>query len=289
MPKITRLNKLIAVLERNEIASISITNPEISQAVVYATSAYDAVIAEGEHYPWDTQGMRHFLQYLMDRRTIHESGTLAPSVTPLVRIPPNGSEMNLSYAKQALDLGFYGVVWPHISTVEEARSAVAACRYPRMPEDPLYYPSGARGDGPAMAARYWGLSQQEYYAKADVWPLNPEGEILVVIMIEDCHGIENLDEILAQVPGIGAVLIGDGDLSQELGYPRQYNHPAVKELTLKVVEICKRHRVAVGHAHVNAANAQQAIEDGYKLLMSKPDLSFANLDATRRLSGRSTK
>lgn len=289
MPKVARINKLIAVLEQDEVASISITNPEISQAVAYAASDYDAVIVEGEHYPWDAQGLRHFLQYLLDRRTILESGTLAPSVTPLVRIPPSGSELNLWYAKQALDLGFYGVVWPHISTVEEARNAVAACRYPRMPEDPLHYPSGARGDGPAMAARYWGLSQQEYYAKADVWPLNSEGEILVVIMIEDCHGIENLDEILGQVPGIGAVLIGDGDLSQELGYPRQYDHPVVKKLTRKVVEICKRHRVAVGNAHVNAANAQRAIEEGYKLLLTKPVLNFANLEATRRLSGRIEK
>jgi len=54
-------------------------------------------------------------------------------VTPLVRIPPNGGEMNQWIAKQVLDIGVFGIIFPHISTVEEARNAVSACRYPRLP------------------------------------------------------------------------------------------------------------------------------------------------------------
>src|SRR5215208_1856864 len=71
-------------------------------------------------------------------------------------------------AKQVLDIGVYGVVWPHVSTVEEARNAVQACRYPRPSSAPNYEPAGMRGDAPNTAARYWGLSNQEYYQKADV-------------------------------------------------------------------------------------------------------------------------
>jgi 4-hydroxy-2-oxoheptanedioate aldolase len=67
----------------------------------------------------------------------------------------------------------------------------------------------------------------DYYAKADVWPLAPQGEILVGLMCESTQAIENLDDILANVPGIGFILIGEGDLSQELGFPRQYEHPEV--------------------------------------------------------------
>ena len=95
-----------------------------------------------------------------------------------MRIPPNGNEMNQWFAKQALDLGAYGIVWPHISTVEEAYNAVSACRYPRLPSAPIYEPAGMRGDGPQTACRYWGITNQEYYKKADVWPLDPDGEIL---------------------------------------------------------------------------------------------------------------
>ena len=45
-----------------------------------------------------------------------------------------------------------------------------------------------RGDGPTAAVRYWGVSQQEYYDRADVWPLNPKGEIFVILMMEDTRG-----------------------------------------------------------------------------------------------------
>ena len=121
-------------------------------------------------------------------------------MTPLVRIPPNGGEMNQWIAKQVLDSGVYGIVWPHVSTVEEARNAVAACRYPRPKDAPRYEPAGQRGDAPTAAARYWGLTQQEYYARADVWPLAPDGEILVAIMCEEARAIEEP----AEHPGAGA-------------------------------------------------------------------------------------
>ncbi len=102
-------------------------------------------------------------------------------------------------------------------------------------------------DGPAIAARYWGVTQQEYYERADVWPLAPQGEILVVIQIEDTVGIKNLPDMLKNVPGIGAVLIGEGDLSQELGFPRQYEHKAVLEAMAEIVAAEASHNVIVGH------------------------------------------
>ena len=143
----------------------------------------------------------------------------------MVRIPPNGGELNQFIAKQVLDIGVYGIVWPHVSTVEEARNAVQACRYPRPRAAAYYEPAGQRGDAPRTAARYWGISQPDYYKRADTWPLNPEGEVLVVVMCEEVRAIKNLPKMLKEVPGIGVVLIGEGDLSQDMGYPRQYDHP----------------------------------------------------------------
>jgi len=58
-------------------------------------------------------------------------------VTPLVRIPPNGGEMNQWIAKQVLDIGVFGIIFPHISTVEEARNAVSACRIAPAQRAPL--------------------------------------------------------------------------------------------------------------------------------------------------------
>ena len=178
------------------------------------------------------------------------------------------------------------MLWPHISTVDQAYNAVAACRYPRLKTAPRYEPAGIRGDGPHTCSRYWGLTQQEYYKKAGVWPLDPEGEVLVMLMIEDTLAIENLDDILAKVPGIGLILIGEGDLSQELGVPRQYEHPTVLDAMKHIVATCKKHKVAVGHPHVDATNVERILGEGYTFLMAAPSRSFAALDKGRTLAKR---
>jgi len=190
-----------------------------------------------------------------------------------------------TFAKQALDRGVYGVVWPHISNAAQAYNAVSACRYPRLKSASNYEPAGARGDGPTTAARYWGLSQQDYYKKADVWPLVPQGELLVFLMIEDTQGIANLDDILKNVPGIGCVLIGEGDLSQELGYPRQYEHPIVLDAMSQILGTCKKHNIPVGHPHVTSKNVERVLAEGYRFLMSAPVRGYATIEKARTLSG----
>jgi 4-hydroxy-2-oxoheptanedioate aldolase len=247
---------------------------------------YDAVVFEMEHNPYDIQLLRNCMQYMLDRKQILKSGSIAPAVTPMVRIPPNGGEMNQFIAKQVLDIGVYGIVWPHVSTVEEARNAVAACRYPRPPSAKYFEPAGQRGDAPKNAAPYWGLTAQEYYERADVWPLNPKGEILVGIQCEEARAIKNLPKILEQVPGIGYVLIGEGDLSQDLGFPRQYEHPTVAGAIDEILAICKAHNVVCGHPHANAKNIEELIAKGYRWLMTLPTVSFAGLEKGLKASGR---
>ncbi len=223
---------------------------------------------------------------MLNRAQIAKSGSVAPAVTPIVRVPANGLEMNQSYAKQALDLGAYGIIWPHISDEKQAYNAVAACRYPRLSDKPRFEPQGIRGDGPTSAARYWGLGQQDYYKKADVWPLDPEGEIFCILMIEDTMGIKNLDSILKNVPGISAILIGEGDLSQELGVPRQYDAPVLLEHMAQVVATCKANNVVVGHPHVDANNVERLLGEGYTYLMSAPSRTYPGLTKGLELSGR---
>ena len=287
MTAVPRLNNVVRALENGEIPVCVFAPPTIDNAVALSVASYDGIIFEAEHNAYDIKDLRDCLQYMMNRRQIVERGTLAPAVTPMIRIPPNGSEMNQWCAKQVLDIGAYGVIWPHISTVEEAYNAVAACRYPRPKSSQSYEPAGQRGDAPMAAARYWGLTRQEYYARADVWPLNPIGEILVVIMCEEVRAIDHLPEILRGTPGIGVVLIGEGDLSQNLGYPRQYDHPAVVEAMTAIRRICAEHNVACGHPHVDAANAQRVIDEGYRFLVAAPVRSYPALEACRHLTRKS--
>jgi 4-hydroxy-2-oxoheptanedioate aldolase len=238
-----------------------------------------------EHNPYDVAALGDAMQYMLSRKEIAESGSVSPRVTPIARIPANGVEMNQAFAKQVLDRGAYGVVWPHVATVEQAYNAVASCRYARPKNAPLYEPKGVRGDGPATAARYWGLSMADYYKKADVWPLVPEGEILVGLMCESTQAIENLDDILSNVPGIGFILIGEGDLSQELGFARQYEHPEVLDAMRRIVSICHKHNVVVGNPHVTAKNHRRLIEEGYRFLMSAPTRSYGVVGMAREMAG----
>ena len=286
MSTLPRLNGIIRALEAGQPSFTLFAPCEVETAIELQASKYDGVVFEGEHRGWDIKSLRDSMQYLLNRGQIVTAGSPAPAVTPTARIPANGVEMNQFLAKQALDVGCYGIVFPHISTVAEAYNAVASCRYQRLKDKPLYEPAGIRGDGPMQATRYWGISQQEYYARADVWPLAPQGEILVVLQIEDTAGIENLPDILKNVPGIGAVLIGEGDLSQELGYPRQTEHKVVLDAMAQIVATCKQHKVIVGHPHVTAANAERVIAEGYRYLMCAAPRNFGALESARKVGGR---
>lgn len=280
----TRLNNIIKAFEAGKPAFACFSKLDRQSAIDMSDAPYEGVVFEMEHNPYDVSALGDALQYMLSRKQIAERG-LSPQVTPLARIPANGVEMNQAFAKQVLDRGAYGVIWPHVSTVAQAYNAVASCRYARPQGAPLYEPKGVRGDGPANAARYWGLSMAEYYARADVWPLAPQGEILVGLMCESPEAIENLDDILANVPGIGFILIGEGDLSQALGYPRQYEHPEVQDAMRRIVDICHRHKVVVGNPHVTAKNHKRLMEEGYRFLMAAPQRTYGVVGLAREQAG----
>ena len=109
----------------------------------------------------------------------------------------------------------------------------------------------------------------------------------MIIQCEETRAIENLPRILKEVPGIGVVLIGEGDLSQELGHPRDYEHPVVAEAIDKILQICKEHNVPCGHPHPDAHNIERLVASGYRFLMPSAPRSFSVLDQGRKLAGRS--
>src|SRR5947208_8295128 len=156
MADIPRLNGVIKTLEEGKIAFASFTSVDVESAIAMASSSLDGTVFEMEHAPLDFPGLRQALQYMLDRREIVSRGTLAPKVTPMVRIPPNGGEMNQWIAKQVLDIGVFGIVFPHVSSVEEASNAVSACRYPRPAEVRRTTRPGFAAQPPPGAARSWG-------------------------------------------------------------------------------------------------------------------------------------
>jgi 4-hydroxy-2-oxoheptanedioate aldolase len=98
--------------------------------------------------------------------------------------------------------------------------------------------------------------------------------------------VENLERILQQVPGIGVLLIGEGDLTQELGVPRQYEHPELLRRMAHVRELGRAFNVPVGHPHVNEGNVAEVIDEGYRFLMTFPQRHFGALQRGLQLAGR---
>ena len=123
----------------------------------------------------------------------------------LLRIPPirDGLDEAAERTAAGLDAGTYGIVFPHVETADEARHAVASMTAAGA--------GGLRGDADPEAARVFGVSPEDYAARAGVWPLDPAGELVSFLLIEDVIGIENALEITS-VPGISIVSPGPGDL-----------------------------------------------------------------------------
>jgi len=222
-----------------------------------------------EHGAFDMTGLAAYLQGLADAGPTR-SGHRTPTV--IVEAPVNGTdEQNVRFNawqfRQILGRGAHGVLLCQAETAGAARAFVESCRYPHHREgvDPsLPTPLarlhgtatgtprtglgvGTRGRGSEMtAAAVWGVSQPEYMALCDPWPLNPQGELLLGVKLESPEGIAHCEEILA-TPGLGFAELGPGDLSLSLGYqemPRDKYPPEMEEARERVLAACSRNGIA---------------------------------------------
>lgn len=278
-----RLNKAIELLESDQAAfGLLSFDYSLNNARSLARSGLDFIIIDMEHAPFDIERLRQFLLGMTDKRSILEKGSLQPDVVPLVRIPAVGSEDVLSQAKQVLDVGAFGVMFPSVNTAAEAEMAVRATRYPQLNGADDYEPAGLRGRNPSNAVWYWGIS--DYHPRADVWPLDPNGELLAIIQIESPEGVENVDEIIS-VPGIGVIFIGPSDLATAMGYSSPAA-PEVEAAIQTVLAACIENDVACAIT-TSSRSVEQRIEEGFKFVTVGLDggLSSGTADALTR--GRS--
>lgn len=278
-----RLNKAIELLDNDEAAfGLLSFDYSLNNARSLSRSGLDFIIIDMEHAPFDVERIRQFLLGMTDKRAILEKGNLQPNVVPFVRIPAIGSEDVLSQVKQALDVGAFGVMFPSVSTAEEAEMAIRASRYPQLNGADDYEPAGLRGRNPSNAVWYWGT--RDYHAKADLWPLDPNGELLAIIQIETPEGVENIEEIIS-VPGTGVIFIGPSDLSTAMGYASS-SAPEVETAIQTVLAACLDHDVPCAIT-TNSRTVEQRLDQGFRFVTVGLDggLSTGTQDALNR--GRS--
>ena len=175
-----------------------------------------------EHGSFNMGGLDSYMQGLVEGGPT-ASGHRTPTV--IVEAPVEGASADIVrynswQFRQILARGVHGILLCQAETPEAVAAFVEGCRYPinRIGVGAALG-AGRRGVGSEpSAAAIWGVDYAAYLDKADPWPLNPEGELLLGLKIESAAALPRIEEILA-VPGLGFAEMGPGDLSISLGLP----------------------------------------------------------------------
>jgi 2-keto-3-deoxy-L-rhamnonate aldolase RhmA len=183
---------------------------------------------------------------------------------------------------QQLNLGVSGVMLVTVETADEARAGIAAMRFKSK--------GGVRPENVGGAPAVWGMSEAEYRRKADVWPLNPEGELINWTIVESKKGLENLKEIAA-VPGIGVLWPGAGTLRGVFSTTgadgkRVLDEAAWEASIQSVLAACKANKIACGYP-ANATDIETRMKQGFNVfVMNWGDAGFKTVEAGRKVAGR---
>lgn len=280
-----RLNKLVDLrLAGRPAFGVFSSNLAPRTAAALASAPLDFVIVDLEHSPFDPTRLETYLLAMTDKRQVLRKGNLQPDVVPLVRLPVSGREQLLYVVKQVLDLGPFGLIVPQVESAEEARWFVQASRYPQRGGVADFEPEGIRGVGYGWPARQWGLSGEEYARRADLWPLDPEGELVLWTMIETRRGLEHC-EAIARTPGVHGLFIGPSDLAFSLGVP--LGDPAVERAIRRIALACRKAGVALGTL-ATAAEVPRRLRQGFGFLALGSDtgLTADAAEALRRARNR---
>jgi len=276
-----RLNGAIDKLSRGKsLAGAIMYDFSLYAAAQFASSDLDFIIIDMEHRGMDFERLEMFLLGTTNKAEIAKQGNLQVRVPPIVRIPTYGRSLNESIVKQVLDMGAFGIMFPAIENKAQALEAVSASRYPQVKGTKYPEPIGRRGNGNMPAAWFWGLSRPDYSKRADVWPANPQGELLLFLQIETVEGVRNVEEILS-VPGIGVLFVGPNDLSWSLGVPQgSPEHEAAVQTVLKAA-MARNIPAAIT---VTEADVIPRLKQGFRIASLPSGGLEAPMDATLKLA-----
>ena len=210
-----------------------ISFPSAAVAELMAGMGMDWLMIDTEHGPSNWETVEDIIRAM--------KGT---TVTPLVRVAAN----DVALIKLALDRGAFGVLVPLVNTVDQARAAAAAARYP---------PEGVRGVAGTRVNRYGGDLPQ-YFAE---W----NRQVLVACQIETAQALENV-EAIAAVEGIDVLFVGPNDLSANLNRFRRFDDPEFARAVERIVQAARGHGKALGYMAANDDDALARIDQGFRFM-----------------------
>ena len=215
-------------------------------------------------FPWLTLDMEH--SPIDWSQAGHVFGAIADAgCVPLARVPQG----SFDYIKRVLDAGAMGIVVPMVDTVEEAKTAIAAAKYP---------PVGNRSLGGGLHSLNFDASAGDYYAKAN-------DEILVILQTESPTGVANAEEIYA-LPGVDAIFVGPVDLKARMRktIDEEVDPDALEEMLQKVLAAGKKVGTPVGLHLQTVDQVRHRIEEGWQFIAIGSELKMMVSEASRIVS-----
>ena len=222
-------------------------------AEVLALAGYDALIIDHEHGSGDLVGAIQIMQAMS-----------ATPASPILRVPWNDPVA----LKRALDTGPEGVMIPSINSVDQAKAAVAACRYP---------PGGLRGAAYGLVrASDYGMAAKDYFE-------NVQGSLLVICQIETAEAVDAIPEIAA-VDGVDMLFIGPIDLSGSIGKLGQFDDAAVIALRERAEDAIKASGKLLGGLAVPNLSIADMTARGYDFVTAASDITLLRDAALAQLA-----
>ncbi len=185
---------------------------------------------------------------------------------------------------EQLNAGHVGVMLQEVESADEVRAGLAAMRFTSK--------GGTRPEqGVGLAAAYWKLTEAEYRRKADPWPLNPQGELVLWAIVESKKGIANIREI-AQVPGLTVIVVGAGTLGGVFSTTgadgqRVRDQAGFDAGVSAILSACKEFKVACSHPANNPKEVTDLMARGFTVFtMQRRDAAAFDAIAAGRKLGR---
>ena len=284
-----RINRAIELLEAGQPIYYTGGRGGYEEGVRAAGTLHDYINYEMEHGALDFSALRAFMQGLVDGGPTR-SGHRTPAVIatlPVIGLDEIHMRANFWVVQQTLLCGVHGILLCHARDPEAVKWMVRAARYPHAKPEVPEIGEGLLGNGSqGFPSEIWGVSREEYMRKADPWPLNPQGEFLLGLKIEDRHALANADRVAA-VPGIGFAEWGPGDMGISLNLPDGHGpnrtlHPRMREARATVVGACKANNLAFLNT-VREHDVTELIDEGVRI---GAGADAATMEKGRKYTGR---
>jgi 4-hydroxy-2-oxoheptanedioate aldolase len=265
--KPARINKCIELLEMKQPIYYGQAYGGYEEGKKNAKTWADYLMYDNESNPLDFRQLRDFMKGLVDGGPT-PSGHRTPAVIivlPIFGIDAASVDANAWMVQQALAQGVHGIILPRARNPEAVKRFVRAVRYPIGKQAQDVIGVGTRGWGSQnYAAEIWGVDSTKYLQIADVWPLNPHGEIMLGLRIEDWQALERVEETLA-VPGIAFAEHGPRDMGLSYGHLEGRADPPVPkevdEAGRKVLALCRKNHLAFLD-NVLPDNVERRLDEG---------------------------